>query len=242
MKNREEISMKDLWKRIGMTLGATAILSSQVLAVVIIPKGNPNSYTDIANHWATDAMRYVITEGYFKGESSTEFLPEEEMSRAMLCTVLWRLTGEELTRTTVTAEGNVKIVPRYVKKFWDMKEEDWYTNYISWANKNDIINGYTEREFRPDESVTREQVAVIFHNYLKNYKLVRNFDIYLTNEPITYTDEANIADWAKEQVAIMQQIGLMNGRPDGSFDPQGTVTRAEVAVMIQRLVAWIAAR
>ena len=56
------------------------------------------------------------------------------------------------------------------------------------------------------------------------------------NAPVTFTDEANISSWAKDKVSIMQQIGLLEGRNDGSFDPKATVTRAEVSAVIERLV------
>lgn len=211
------------------------MVSSSVLAVNIQVKGDPAKYTDIAGHWAKDSIDFVIENGYFKGVTSNEFMPDTEMSRAMLVTVLWRLTGESLTYTK-TVEGVTKTLPRYVNMFWDMKDDAWYTNYVSWANENEIISGYTKREFRPDEAVTREQLSTILYNYLKNYKVVRGFEVLKVNAPVTFLDDALISDWAKDKVAIMQQIGLMEGRPDGSFDPKATVTRAEIAVIIQRLL------
>lgn len=203
--------------------------------VYIAVKGDPNKYTDIANHWAYDSICNVIQKGYFKGITDNKFEPETDMSRAMLVTVLWRLTGDEI-KTTKVVDGVTKTYPKYVNMFWDMKDDDWYTDYVSWANKNDIIDGYSKREFRPDESVTREQLAVILYNYLKNYKLVRTFDAMKINEKVVFTDEANISEWAKDKVSMMQQIGLLEGRNDGSFDPKATVTRAEIATVIERLV------
>lgn len=206
---------------------------------VYIPvKGDPSKYTDIANHWAYDAICNVIQKGYFKGITNDKFEPETDMSRAMIVTVLWRLTGDEL-RTTKVVDGVTKSYPRYVNMFWDMKDDEWFTDYVAWANKNDIIDGYSKREFRPNESITREQLAVILHNYLKNYKLVRSFDLMKVNEPVKFTDEANISEWAREKVSTMQQIGLLEGRSDGSFDPKATVTRAEIATVIERLLKKI---
>lgn len=219
-----------------MILVCINLLTSLSLGVYIRVKGDPNDYIDIENHWANQSISYVIKEGYFKGINSTEFMPEQNMSRAMLVTVLWRLTGDNLTYTKVS-DGVTKIIPNYVNMFWDMEDDAWYTNYVSWANKNEIIDGYSKREFRPDESITREQLSVVLYNYLKNYKLVRSFDNLKVNEPTVFTDDALISDWAKDKVSIIQQIGLMQGRADGSFDPKATVTRAEIAVIIERLVA-----
>lgn len=206
--------------------------------VYIPARGDPSKYTDIANHWAYDSICNVIQKGYFKGITDDKFEPETDMSRAMLVTVLWRLTGDEI-KTTKVVDGVTKTYPKYVNMFWDMKDDAWYTDYVSWANKNDIIDGYSKREFRPDESVTREQLAVILYNYLKNYKLVRTFDTMKVNEKASFLDEANISEWAKDKVSTMQQIGLLEGRNDGSFDPKATVTRAEIATVIERLIKKI---
>lgn len=203
--------------------------------VYIPTRGDPSKYTDIANHWAYESICNVIQKGYFKGITEDKFEPETEMSRAMIVTVLWRLTGDEI-KTTKVVDGVTKTYPKYVNMFWDMKDDAWYTDYVSWANKNDIIDGYSKREFRPDESITREQLAVILYNYLKNYKLVRTFDTMKVNEKVTFNDETSISEWAKEKVSTMQQIGLLEGRSDGSFDPKTTVTRAEIATVIERLI------
>lgn len=222
-------------KKVLLMLFVFLIISSNVFAIVVLTKGNPNDYTDISAHWAYESIKNVISKGYFKGVTSTQFMPDEKLTRAMAVTAIWRLTGDELTHTT-TKDGVTKVIPNYVNKFWDMKDSAWYTNYISWANKNKIIKGYSEREFRPDETVSREQLAVILYNYFKEYRVIRSFDPYTVNEEITFTDDSLISDWAKKEVTVMQRMGLMSGREDGSFDPKGTVTRAEMAVIIDRIV------
>ncbi len=219
-------------RSIFLIIAFVLIFSSVVNAVYIPVRGNPDNYTDIKEHWAYDSISYVIKNGYYNGITKTEFNPEDTMTRAMLVTVLWRLTGDDVIR--ITSSG--KRVSRYVNMFWDIDDDEWFTNYVAWANKNDIISGYSKREFKPNDAVTREQLAVILYNYMKNYKLVRSFSTRIINEPVTFNDESLISDWAKEQVSIMQQIGLMEGRENGNFDPQATVTRAEVSVVIQRLV------
>lgn len=230
--------MKNFIRKLFLIVSIITILTSNSYALIIMRKGNPANYKDIENHWAYDSMKYVITEGYFQGVTASEFMPNDEMTRAMLVTALWRLTGDELTHTSISG-GESKTVPNYVNMFWDMKDNDWFTNYVSWANKNKIISGYSKREFRPNENVTREQLSVILYNYMKEYRIVRGFNQFIVNDAVTFTDNEIISDWAREQVSIMQQIGLMTGRPDGSFDPKGTVTRAEVAVVIERLVKML---
>ena len=66
--------------------------------------------------------------------------------------------------------------------------------------------------------------------------MIRGFEALKVNDPVVFVDDAQISDWAKDKVSIIQQIGLMEGRVDGSFDPKATVTRAEIAVVIERLL------
>lgn len=226
--------MNNYLKKIVVIGILVVLLTSSVYAIYIPVKGNPNDYTDIKEHWAYNNISYVISNGFFKGITKTEFMPNLNMTRATLVTVLWRLTGEDLTYTKTTETGTKKV-NRYVNMFWDMDDDGTYTNYVAWANYNKIISGYSKREFGPDDPITREQLSTILYNYLKNYKKVRVFDSLKVNEPVTFVDNDMISDWAVEKVSMIQQIGLMQGREDGTFDPKGFVTRAEVAVVIERL-------
>lgn len=233
--------MMNICKTLFLISVCVVILASSVFAVYIPVKGDPNDYIDISGHWAKTSIDYVIKNGYFKGITDKKFEPNSDMSRAMLVTVLWRLTGDDL-KTTRTVNGVLKTYPKYVNMFWDMKDDAWYTDYVSWANENEIISGYSKREFKPDESITREQLSTILYNYLKNYKLVRNFDDLKVKEGVIFGDDSLISDWAKDKVYLIQQTGLMEGRTDGSFYPKDKVTRAEVSVVIERLVDIINGR
>lgn len=227
--------MKRFFKIMILFVLSISILVNSVFAVNIQAKGDPKDYIDINGHWAESSINFVIENGYFKGMTKNEFKPDISMSRAMLVTVLWRLTGETL-KTTKVVNGVTKTFPKYVNMFWDMEDDAWYTDCVSWANENKIISGYSKREFRPDEAITREQLSTILYNYLKNYKVIRGFESLKVNASVVFADDALISDWAREKVSIIQQIGLMEGRNDGTFDPQATVTRAEIAVVIERLL------
>lgn len=228
--------MRNVLKILSLSIFVSIVIASGVLATYYVPaQGNPSNYNDISGHWAENEINSVIKKGYFKGVTDKEFGPDTEMSRAMLVTVLWRLTGDDLHKTRIV-DGEAKKYPIYVNMFWDMKDDAWYTDYVSWANKKEIISGYSKREFKPDESITREQLSTILYNYLKNYKLVRSFDSLKIKEAVNFADGDQISDWARDKVSIIQQIGLMEGRTDGSFDPKTTVTRAEIAVVIERLL------
>ena len=82
--------MKGFLKILSVITICSSILFTSAYARYIPVKGNPATYTDISGHWAYDSMCYVIQNGYFKGTEKDKFMPDTNMSRAMLVTVLWR--------------------------------------------------------------------------------------------------------------------------------------------------------
>lgn len=210
-------------------------ISSVAYGYVIMVKGNPKDFTDIENHWAIESLNYCIEKGYIKGMTKTTFEPDTNMVRAEVVTTLWRLTGEDLT----TINTNGKKVPKYVNMFFDIPDDSEYANTVAWANKNDIINGYSKRQFGPNDDVSREQLATILYRYIKNYKNVRLLDNLKVKEAVAYKDAGEISAWAKETVDFITQTGLMQGRTDGTFDPKAPVTRAEISAIVERLVKMV---
>ncbi|WP_293010148.1 MULTISPECIES: S-layer homology domain-containing protein [unclassified Oscillibacter] len=104
--------------------------------------------------------------------------------------------------------------------------------YIEWASKNNIVNGIGENKFAPDQSITREQMAVIMSNYAKTigYTLPK---VHVEN---IFADNGKISTYAKEAVKQMQMAGVISGKNGNLFDPQGTATRAEVSAVLRRFV------
>ena len=74
-------------------------------------------------------------------------------------------------------------------------------------------------------------MAVIIYQYLQ----AKNIKLQSVNDSKEFTDGASISPWAKEAVSYMQRAGIISGKPDGSFRPQGTATRAEVAAILMNL-------
>ena len=87
-------------------------------------------------------------------------------------------------------------------------------------------------EFKPDASITREQMAVILYNYIK-YK---GFALDTAASGAGFTDSPQISSWAREAVTAIQKTGVITGRPGGVFDPRGIATRGEVATIFSKFV------
>lgn len=175
-----------------------------------------NEYTDFADtnkHWARENVRFVTARDLFNGVSAIEFIPNGNMTRAMAAAVLNRLSGENITSSTNT----------YV----DVPANAWYAKNIEWA----YVNGVAEAditEFRPDEPITREELALFIYNFAISEGENVNADT------ADFTDYENIS--FTDAVDYCAANGIITGYPDGSFKPGAFATRAEVAAMISRYI------
>ena len=108
---------------------------------------------------------------------------------------------------------------------------------MNWAAKTGIVAGTstTANTFSPDQNITREQMAVIMTNYAKKL----GYDLPVTQEAVTFADNAEISRQAVAAVTAMQKAGILAGKDGNRFDPQGTATRAEVATVLRRFVELV---
>ena len=138
----------------------------------------------------------------------------------------------------VTALGRlagINPVDYQTRKFTDVKADAYYAPYVNWAAKTGIADGTTSTTFAPDSNITREQMAVI----MKNYADKMGYSIPKTLKAVTFADNAQISSWAKDAVKAMQQAGVLSGKENNRFDPQGNATRAEAATVLHRFVEVI---
>lgn len=111
------------------------------------------------------------------------------------------------------------------------------SDYVSWAINNGILLGYGNGEYGLTDTVTREQMAVFFLRYFE--KMGINTAELRVKDAYTFADNENISDWAAGAVYEIQMIGLIQGKENNLFDPQGTATRAEAATVLYNLIQTI---
>lgn len=179
-------------------------------------------FTDITNHWAKEEIEFVAARGLFSGTGNGKFSPDMSMTRGMFVTALGRLA-----KAKVSSNNN--------GFFTDVNAGAYYMTYVEWARENGIVNGVSATSFAPDQSITREQMAVVMVGYAKaiGVKLPQ------INTGSVFTDNDKISDYAKAAVRQMQQAGILNGRNGNLFEPQGTATRAEVCAALKRFIEII---
>jgi len=137
----------------------------------------------------------------------------------MFVTVLWRLAGSP-------SEGT--------HEFKDAGQDAYYSEALAWASNNGIVSGYGNGLFGVDDEVTREQMCVIFVNYLKYL----GFDLSDITEKVPFADDADISSWAKEAVNICRSLGIISGKGNNIFDPASSSTRAECSTLFIRFIKF----
>lgn len=171
-------------------------------------------FADTQNHWASEAVSYVTTEGIMKGISDDEFAPDEKLTRAMLVTMLYRLSGDVL-------DGNYT-------EFTDVSEDAWYTEAVNWAVKSGITDGMGDGTFGADVPVTREQLALFLMRYANLCEVDTTVDDIITDN--------ETSQWAQEAVSWANKTGLISGYDNGSLYPKNNATRAEIATVFMRYI------
>lgn len=177
---------------------------------------------DITTHWAKNDIEFVVARGLLSGTGNNQFSPNTAMTRGMFVTALGRLAGID-TNSYKTS------------KFTDVPENAYYASYANWAVSVGITSGTTDTTFSPDESVTRQEMAVFMSNYAK----AMGYTIPKAHTAVTFADNSSIASLAADAVRQMQMAGIISGKDGNRFDPTGTATRAEACAVLHRYVELV---
>lgn len=208
-------------KEVAVSTRLTGLKASDVVVVTFEKEeaGQEIAFTDVdPGMWYADAVQFVVSKNLFQGMSATEFGPNVTMSRAMLVTVLYRMSGE-------TAKSS--------SAFTDVKPGDRYAEAVSWAQENGIVQGVTDKTFAPNGAVTREQMATILYRYAQRQGAVQEADASVLS---AFTDASSASSYAVPTMSWAVQEGLLSGVGDRTLAPGGFATRAQVAVILQRFL------
>lgn len=174
-----------------------------------------NPFADVnADSWYYPAVAFAVQNSLMNGTDSRSFSPDGITSRSMIVTILHRLSGSE-----ETAPGS----------FTDVSPDAYYANAVAWAQQKGIVTGYGNGKFGPDDTITREQLAVILWKYAGSPAPASNGD--LTAAP----DAEDISSYAKDALAWAKDSGIVNGKSGGKLAPTGKATRAKVSQMMLNL-------
>jgi len=186
---------------------------------------NPVSFADVARHWAKDAVNEMGARLIIDGIGDNQFKPDLAVSRA------------EFTAIVVRALG-LKQAKGAASSYSDVSATAWFSGAIESAKAYKLVGGFEDGTFRPEEKLTREQAVVILANAMELTGL--NDKLSVPTDPMkrlgSFTDAGQVSEWARKAMAAAVEAGLVNGQKNNLIAAQSQITRAEVALIIQRLL------
>lgn len=170
------------------------------------------------NSWFYEDVRFVCEKGIMIGTSDQTFSPNVAMSRAMLTTVLYRLAGSPAVEAAVV--------------FSDVPTNQWYSDAITWASEDRVVEGYGNDLFGPDDPITREQLVTMLYQYACK----TGSDITESKALDSFNDAAEVHEWALDAMQWAYAAGVVIGRSSQRLAPRASATRAEAAAMLHRFI------
>lgn len=184
---------------------------------------HPIEFADVANHWARDAINNMGSRMIVTGIDGEEYLPERDMTRAEFAAVIVRALGLDLG-----VGDNI---------FTDVTASSWYFGYVGTAVTYNIITGYGNNTFGPNDKITREQAMTMVARAMT----ITELETSLTNNEISsllsgFSDSEQVAGYAKAGVAACLNNGVVTGKTGTTVAPKDYIKRAEVAVIMERML------
>ena len=170
-----------------------------VLPGVTVKKNTPKLNT--ADHFA-----------YVQGYPDGTVKPAGNITRAETAAILFRLMDDASRKTYYSTKSG----------FRDVASGSWYNTYVATLNNAGVITDSSNGYFRPNEAITRAELAAMLANFTE------------TAGAANYFNDVSASYWAANAIAICAKLGWINGYPDGTFRPDKNVTRAELMAMINR--------
>ena len=195
----------------------TAVLITAASVIPSAAAAEPTAqFSDVSpDAWYAEAVEYVRNHGIMNGTSATIFNPNGTASRGQIAAILYRASGSpEISGGT---------------DFTDVVDTAYYADAVRWASTYGIVTGYGDGTFRPNNPITRQQLAAILWRYAGSP---------VAESSVDYADEADISAYADTAVDWARDTGIISGRDGNRFDPNGRATRAQAAVILYRYDTW----
>lgn len=171
------------------------------------------AYKDVTG-WYEPTANFVLARGIMNDIKGL-FMPKDSITRADLAFYLSNMSDQNSKASS--------------NNFSDVSKDHPYAKSIDWAYSTGLIKGYEDGTFKPNQVITRQELAVMLNRYTQ---IIAKSYMPMINKKVNFKDDNKISPYGKEAVSYLQQAGVIGGRGNGYFDPLDNVTRAECAKMI----------
>lgn len=202
----------------------TMAVSLLLVLFVAIPGVARGYLSDLAGHWSAGLVSALEARGVISGDPQGRFMPEAPLTRAQMA---------KLFAVGLGYEAEALELQKHPSRYTDLPSRHWARGYVEVVTELGIAEGYPGGQFRPDEPVTRSQLAL----FLVRATGLTDRARLARLEPTPYKDDSQIPSWARGAVFVARAEGLMTGTPEGFFNPNQPVSRAEGSATIFRLLA-----
>lgn len=154
-----------------------------------------------------------------QGKSESSFMPDDRITRAEFAMIIYAMEGKPVTV--------------FDNHFDDVDSNDWFYNAVNWCYDNKIVSGYGNRKFGSQDSITREQLALMLYKY----SMFKNYDTAVRGNLIEdYIDGQIVSAYAQNAVEWAVEKGMIAGKGNGKLDPKNSASRAEAATIFSRFL------
>ena len=202
--------------------GPTTFTYSQPNSLQTFERIQKYRFTDVPpQFWAYNSITKMTKEGFMSGYKNGTFKPNDPLSREEAASLFSKMIGEPPSIMLASS-------------FTDITSDRWSSLAIESVARANIISGYGDKTYRPEQYMSRQEFAVVADKYL-------HYQGYRTEDPtaldnIHFSDQKFIAPWAQSSVRELALFGFINYSTTGLFNPEKYVTRSEAAEITYRML------
>lgn len=193
----------------------TGTIRHLTLFTVVVRK--PAVFSDISSHWARGPLQNLVKRGILSGYGDGTLRPDNQVTR------------NEIARILGVADGRGRSATKFSD---DTSIPAWARGFAGAMKDAGLMQGYEDGSFGGDRPMTRFEMAVLAARFLGLQARATSF-----TGTLPFSDAAGVPEWARGSVGVLNELGVFKGYEDNTFRGSATLTRAEVAALLDRLLA-----
>lgn len=219
VSQKYDVSLEDIVIKNNLDINNHITVGQKIIIPTYIIK-----FDDIQNHWAKDNVKYLAARKIINGVGNNNFNPDEYVTRAEYIAMILRML-------------DVDVKGKEMASFKDVHPNTWYYDIVETAVKLELVSGYDDETFKPNQMITRQEMTVVVERALN----LEGIQLSNVDEDVLkkYKDTDKISSWVKSSMAFATDNNIVQGKGNNLLDPIGIATRAEGATIIKRVYDYI---